>query len=44
VVSGLYGVVQVKNNLVVDPGWLSYSPYVDDWRFYDYDWRTEWRH
>jgi osmotically-inducible protein OsmY len=38
VVSGLYGVTQVKNNLIVDSGWLSYNPYVDDWRFYDYDW------
>jgi osmotically-inducible protein OsmY len=41
VAAGVYGVVEVDNNLVVDDDYdvLTYDPYVDDdWYVYDYDW------
>ncbi len=39
--AGVYGVVAVDNNLVVDDDYevVTYDPYVDeDWYTYDYDW------
>jgi osmotically-inducible protein OsmY len=41
VAAGVYGVIDVDNNLVVDDNYevLTYDPYVDDdWYIYDHDW------
>ncbi len=41
VAAGVYGVIEVDNNLVVDDDYdvLTYDPYVDDdWYIYDHDW------
>ncbi len=41
VAAGVYGVVEVDNNIVVDDDYdvYTYDPYVDDdWYVYDYDW------
>lgn len=43
VAAGIYGVVAVDNNLVVNDDYdiYTYDPYVDDdWYVYDYDWYT----